>query len=218
MKKLFKKESEVEKHSKEHVELVYECVHKLNNLMESFYRNDYETLDKIVEEVSQLEHSADDVRRQMELEFYNGAFLPFDREDRILLAEQVDKVADMTEETAYGISLSRIEFPEKFEEDFTEFTESICSASWALKDCIEALDVDLRDAIRKAHAIERMEDVSDKIERRIIRKLYESYRNKEFGILRLIELKETTLRLGNIVDRAEDASDRVLILVAKRRG
>ena len=67
--------------------------------------------DKTVEEISRLEHDADEIRRKMEIEFFKGAFLPFDREDRIILAEQVDSVADMTQETAYGICLSRIKFP-----------------------------------------------------------------------------------------------------------
>ena len=58
----------------------------------------------------------------------------------------------------------------------------------------------------------------DIIERSIIKKLYQSYRDDEFGILRLIELKTMVTRLGNIVDRAEDASDRVPIIAAKRKG
>ena len=218
MKKLFKKESEVEKHSKEHVELVYECVHGLKKLMEFFYSNDFDSLDLEVEKISQLEHSADVIRRSMEMEFYDGAFLPFDREDRIILAELVDGVADMTQEAAYGISLSRIQFPEKFQEDFMEITQGVLNSVAILKDCIELLDVDLRATMLKAHELEEMEDAVDKIERRILRKLYDSYRNNEFGILRLLELKNTVLRLGNVVDRAEDASDRVLIMVAKRKG
>ncbi|MBP2046558.1 TIGR00153 family protein [Methanobacterium aggregans] len=218
MKKLFKKESEVEKHSKEHVELVYECVQGLKKLMEFFYSNDFDSLDGEVEKISQLEHSADIIRRNMEIEFYDGAFLPFDREDRIILAELVDGVADITQEAAYGIGLSRIQFPEKFQEDFMEITQGVLNSVAILKDCIELLDVDLRATILKAHELEEMEDAVDRIERRILRKLYDSYRNKEFGILTLLELKSAVLRLGNVVDRAEDASDRVLIIVAKRKG
>jgi len=218
MKKLFKKESEVEKHSKEHVELVYECVHGLKKLMESFYNNDFDSLDEEVEKISRLEHSADVIRRNMEMEFYDGAFLPFDREDRIILAELVDGVADMTQEAAYGISLSRIQFPNNFKEEFMELTQGVLNSVALLKDCIELLDVDLRATILKAHELEEMEDAVDKIERRTLRKLYDSYRNNEFDILKLLELKNTVLRLGNVVDRAEDASDRVLIMVAKRKG
>ena len=45
-----------------------------------------------------------------------------------------------------------------------------------------------------------------------------SYKNGEIDILTHIELKSTVLRLGNIADRAENASDRVPIIVAKRKG
>lgn len=218
MKKFFGKESLVEEHSRQHVELVYQCVYKLKELMPPFYKGDFELLDAKVIEMSILETQADEVRRIMEIEFYKGAFLPFDREDRIILAELVDNVADITQEAAYGISLSRITFPPEYQEDFDELVEEVINSISVLKDCIELLDVDLGKALKKAHEVEEREVAVDIIERKIIKKLYKSYRNDEFGILRLIELKKMVTRLGNIVDRAEDASDRVPIIAAKRRG
>lgn len=218
MKKFFGKESLVEEHSRQHVELVYQCVYKLKEIMLPFYKGDFELLDAKVIEMSIMETQADEVRRIMEIEFYKGAFLPFDREDRIILAELVDNVADITEEAAYGISLSRITFPPEYQEDFDELVEEVINSISVLKDCIELLDVDLGKALKKAHEVEEREVAVDIIERKIIKKLYKSYRNDEFGILRLIELKKMVTRLGNIVDRAEDASDRVPIIAAKRRG
>jgi uncharacterized protein len=218
MRKFFGKESQVEQHSHEHMELVYQCVHKLKEIMPPFYKGDFDLLDAKVIEMSILETQADEVRRVMELEFFKGAFLPFDREDRIILAELVDNVADMTQEAAYGISLSRITFPLEYQEDFDELVDSVIDSISVLKECIELLDVDLEKALNKAHEVEEREIAVDMIERRIIRKLYKSYRNDEFGILRLLELKKMVVRLGNIVDRAEDASDRVPIIAAKRKG
>lgn len=218
MKKFFGKESLVEEHSRQHVELVYQCVYKLKEIMLPFYKGDFELLDAKVIEMSIMETQADEVRRIMEIEFYKGAFLPFDREDRIILAELVDNVADITQEAAYGISLSRITFPPEYQEDFDELVEEVINSISVLKDCIELLDVDLGKALKKAHEVEEREVAVDIIERKIIKKLYKSYRNDEFGILRLIELKKMVTRLGNIVDRAEDASDRVPIIAAKRRG
>lgn len=218
MRKLFGKESKVEKNSQQHVELVFECVSKLKEIMPPFYKGDFETLDAKVIEMSILETKADEVRREMEIEFFHGAFLPFDREDRIILAELVDNVADMTQEAAYGISLSRITFPPEYQDDFDELVIEVIDSIAVLKDCIELLDVDLGKALKKAHQVEEREIKVDMIERRILKRLYQSYREDEFGILRLLELKKMVTRLGNIVDRAEDASDRVPIIAAKRRG
>ena len=198
--------------------MVYDCLKRLNELMEYFYNNEYDSVNKKVEEISKLEHVADEIRRKMEIEFFKGAFLPFDREDRIVLAEQVDSVADMTQETAYGICLSQIHFPETYKDDFSVLMDSIYNTVTALKKCIELLDEDLGDALKKAHEVERLEDAVDKIERRILKQLYLSYKNGEIDILTHIELKSTVLRLGNIADRAENASDRVPIIVAKRKG
>lgn len=218
MRNLFKRESKVEQYSKDHVEMVYESLNQLKILMEYFYNNEFDSIDKKVEKISELEHNADEIRRKMEIEFFNGAFLPFDREDRIILAEQVDSVADMTQETAFGICLSRINFPEDYKDDFSDLMDSIYSTVSALKKCIELLDEDLGEALTKAHEIEKLEDAVDKIERKILKRLYISYNNQEIDILTHIELKSTVLRLGNIADRAENASDRVPIIVAKRKG
>ncbi|MFZ0441801.1 MAG: TIGR00153 family protein [Methanobacterium sp.] len=218
MRNLFKRESVVEQYSKEHVELVYECLNQLRILMEYYYKNDFKFIDKKVEEISKLEHDADDIRRKMEIEFFKGAFLPFDREDRIILAEDVDSVADIIQETAFGICLARINFPSGYKEDFSELMVSIYETVTALKKCIELLDEDLGEALTKAHEVERLEDAVDKIERKILKRLYISYKNQEINILTQIELKSTVLRLGNIADRAENASDRVPIIVAKRKG
>ena len=218
MRNLFKRESKVEQYSKDHVEMVYECLNQLKMLMEYFYNNEFDSIDKKVEEISELEHNADEIRRKMEIEFFKGAFLPFDREDRIILAEQVDSVADITQETAFGICLSRIKFPEEYKDDFSDLINSIYHTVTALKKCIELLDEDLGEALTKAHEIEKLEDAVDKIERKILKRLYISYKNQEIDILTHIELKSTVLRIGNIADRAENASDRVPIIVAKRKG
>ena len=70
----------------------------------------------------------------------------------------------------------------------------------------------------KAHEVEEVEEKADVIERKIRKTIYQLYRDEKIGILTLMELNNIVLRLGNVVDRAEDASDRALIIAAKRRG
>ncbi|MCK9152200.1 TIGR00153 family protein [Methanobacterium alcaliphilum] len=218
MKKFFGRESKVEKYSKEHVDLVYECFQSLEELMLGFYTGNKHQINHFTKQIGILEHKADELRRKMEIEFYEGAFLPFDREDRIILAEMVDSVADGIESAAFEICLSKVEFPSAFEEDFKEMMDLTGKTILTLKECIAFLEEDLGKSIKKAHEIEDLEDQTDIVERRIIKKLYNSYRSKNIGILKLLELKESTKKIANITDRAEDASDRALIIAAKRRG
>lgn len=218
MNRFFGKETEVEKYSRLHVRLVYECAHKLKDAMAHFYSGDYDLMDREVEEISRYEHEADEIRRKMEVQFYHGAFLPFDREDRIVLAELVDSVADAAESSAYAISLGRIDFPSQFKEDFTELVDSSCETVSVLKESIELLEKDLSEALNKAHEVEKFEEKGDEIERQIIRKLYDSYKKSEIDLFTFIELKNITQKIGNIADRSENASDRIPIIVAKRKG
>jgi len=218
MVKLFGKESQVEKYGQTHVAIVFESIKKLKEVMSCFYVGNFKELDKKVDELSKLEHDADIIRRKMELEFYNGAFLPFDREDRIVLAELVDSVSDMAENTAFSISLSRLIFPTKGQGDFESFMDVIIETVSVLRECIEKLDVDMGDSIAKAHEVEDLEDKADVTERKIVKTLYQLYKEDKIDILTLMELKNIAVKMGNIVDRAENASDRALIIAAKRRG
>ncbi len=217
MKGFFGRESTVEKYSKLHVELVYRCTYKLKDVVEHFSEGKFDLMDREVEEITRIEHEADEIRRKMEVEFYHGAFLPFDREDRIVLAELVDSVADSAQSAGYAMSLGKVKFPKSFKEDFIELTDSSLETVSVLRDCIELLERDLSQALSKAHEVEEKEEDGDKIERKIIIKLYEAYRNEEIGILKFLELKNITEKIGNIADRAEDASDRVPIIAAKRK-
>jgi predicted phosphate transport protein (TIGR00153 family) len=218
MVKLFGKESKVEKYAQIHVEIVFESILKLKEVMACFYAGNFKELDKLVDELSKLEHDADIIRRKMEMEYYHGAFLPFDREDRIVLAEMVDSVSDMAEATGYSISLSRLVFPSKGRGDFESFMDIIIQSVSVLRECIEKLDENMGDAIAKAHEVEDLEDVADAMERKIIKTLYQLYHEEKIDILTLMELKNIAVKLGHIVDRAENASDRALIIAAKRRG
>jgi predicted phosphate transport protein (TIGR00153 family) len=65
--------------------------------------------------------------------------------------------------------------------------------------------------------VEELEDKADVIERKIRKTIYQLYRDEKIGILTLIELNNV-LTLGNVADRAEDASDRALIMAAERYG
>lgn len=218
MSSFFGKESEVEKYSKLHVQLVYGCAQKLKDVMIHFYQGNFDLVDKEVDEITEFEHEADEIRRKMEVQFYQGAFLPFDREDRITLAENVDAVADETQSAAYALSLGRIKFPEQFEEDFIRLVESSTQTVSVLKDAIELLEKDLSASLNKAHEVEEFEEDGDKIEREIVRKLYSAYKEGTIDLFTFLELKNITEKIGNIADRAENASDRIPIIVAKRKG
>ena len=52
MRNLFKRESKVEQYSKEHVDMVYESLNQLKILMEHFYNNEFDKVDKKVDEIS----------------------------------------------------------------------------------------------------------------------------------------------------------------------
>src|SRR5690606_7949279 len=109
----------------------------------AFYQGNFKRVSELTKEIAITEHEADEIRREMEIEFYEGAFLPFDREDRIMLVESIDKVADVIESTAFTVSLGQVSLPPEFRDDFRRMMETIKGTMEALIDCVELLEKDL---------------------------------------------------------------------------
>lgn len=106
----------------------------------------------------------------------------------------------MAESTGFSICLSRVDFPIKGKGDFEEFMDKIIETVSVLRECIESLDTDMGESIAKAHQVEDLEDDADIIERKITKTLYQLYKEDKIDILTLMELRDITKMLGNIVD------------------
>ncbi|MDI3476161.1 MAG: uncharacterized protein PWQ79_2164 [Thermococcaceae archaeon] len=209
------KENDVFKAINDHLTVVRETLVAFRALVESYTGGNLEDAKKFENEVNELEKKADGLRRGIELMLYEGAFLPANRGDYVRLSELIDQVADAAESAAHTIILAKPKVPGELKEEFLSLIDAGIKTYDILMESVKALNTDVDRAMGLAKAVEDAEEEADKVEYELKRKVFES---EEISTYAKLVWNQILTKIGDIADRAEDASDQVLLMSVKRRG
>lgn len=209
------KESSVFDAIEEHLKAVDEALEAFRGLVSAYLDGDMERAKELEERVSELESKADKLRRGIETMLYEGAFLPANRGDYVHLSEQIDQVADAAESAAHTLILAKPRVPVELKKEIMELVDSAIGTYRLLIDAVRALNSDVDKAIELSKAVEDAEESADKVEYEVKGKVYES---ETISTYAKIIWNQALTKIGDIADRAEDASDQVMLMAIKRRG
>ncbi|WP_297521785.1 TIGR00153 family protein [Thermococcus sp.] len=209
------KESDVFDAIEEHLKAVDESLEAFRGLVSAYLDGDMERAKELEERVSELESKADKLRRGIETMLYEGAFLPANRGDYVRLSELVDQVADAAESAAHTLILAKPRVPDELKKEIMELVDSAIGTYGLLIDAVRALNSDVDKAIELSKAVEDAEESADKVEYEVKGKVYES---ETISTYAKIIWNQALTKIGDIADRAEDASDQVMLMAIKRRG
>ena len=183
--------------------------------MRVYLEGDFERAKAFEREVDELESKADRLRRDIETMLYEGAFLPANRGDYVRLSELIDQVADAAESAAHTLILARPKVPAELKDEIMELVDSSVKSYKVLVEAVRALNRDVDKAIELAKAVEDSEEMADDVEYDVKGKVFESETVTTYA--KLI-WNQILTKIGDIADRAEDASDQVMLMAIKRRG
>jgi predicted phosphate transport protein (TIGR00153 family) len=113
-----------------HMESVSRCVHRLPDLCDALENKDYALIEKIANEISELEHMADVMKNDIRNHLPKSLFLPIDRGNLLDILSIQDRIADKVEDAAIIMMIKPLELLPVFKEEFKLF----------LKKNIEAFD------------------------------------------------------------------------------
>ncbi|MGC9384179.1 MAG: TIGR00153 family protein [Kosmotogaceae bacterium] len=208
-----RKEQEIIEHFKKHIKAVEETLDGLEQLLETYKKGDSDDLDRVNDIIHERESEADKIRRSMETEMYQGAFLPNFRGDFLGLVENFDRIANRAEGIADHIILTRIVIPDELIDDLVEQFRMSLKTYKSLKDGAEMLFEDLEQAAELVLRTEKLEHDEDSFERNLIKKVF----SMDLELAHKNQLRELVMSIGDIADLSEDCSDRIEIVVLKRR-
>ncbi|ASJ07964.1 TIGR00153 family protein [Thermococcus siculi] len=209
------KESSVFEAIENHLNVVNESLVAFRELMVAYLEGDFERARAFEREVDELESKADTLRRSIETMLYEGAFLPANRGDYVRLSELIDQVADAAESAAHTLILARPKVPEELKEEILNLVDSAIKTYAVLVEAVNALNSDVDRATELAKAVEDAEESADEVEYDVKGKVFESETVTTYAKL---VWNQILTKVGDIADRAEDASDQVMLMAIKRRG
>jgi len=206
-----KKEKEVEKLFLEHYSRVSEALANLKELIATYLKDDRKFKEASLA-VHQSEQAADAIKQDIEAKLYAGAFLPINRGDYIMLAEFIDRIANQAETTANLIVLTRPEIPDFLNNDLTLLLDKAIFSFEGFKGALENMNRDI-DAVKDSIArVVTFETEADRLEWETIKKLFKS----NIDLARKLHLRELVEDIAYISDLAEDAAERLGVMIVKR--
>jgi hypothetical protein len=208
-----RKEQEIIEHFKKHIKAVEETLDSLEQLLETYKKGDSDDLEKVNDIIHERESEADKIRRSMETEMYRGAFLSNFRGDFLGLVENFDRIANRAEGIADHIILTKIVIPDEIINDLIDQFKMSLKTYRSLKDGAEMLFEDLEQAAELVLRTEKLEHDEDSFERNLIKKVY----SMDLELAHKNQLRELVMSIGDIADLSEDCSDRIEIVVLKRK-
>ncbi|MFW6060098.1 MAG: TIGR00153 family protein [Phycisphaeraceae bacterium] len=199
-----------------HVDKVTDCVHKTRELVETFLAgSDSAQVERLAEEISALEHAADDVKHDIQNQLPRGLFLAVDRTRLLEIVGIQDNIADKAENLGALLTLKpHLTAPPGFEEQLRAFLEKNIAAFDQVRQIVHELDDLLETSFGGAEAervvelvqhVAELEHEADRMQHDMLKNLFtheDQLTHGEFylwtRILRQIsELSNLSERLAN---------------------
>ncbi len=210
------------KQLQEHMRAVFSCVSMLPPIFDALKKRETDQVFEFATEISECESKADRIKNEFRLHMPKTLFLPVDRRDLLALLNEQDGIADDVEKISQILTSRDMAVPKEIKTCLDELLEATMEISSKAKLMIEELDELVQvgfggrehdKVIEMIGGVRRSEHSIDQIQYRIKRALFavEDYLNPVSVVFwyQIIEI------IGNISDRAENMSDRLLLFLSK---
>lgn len=205
-----------------HITIAHKCTKRLMPFFEAVIDGDWDLASNIRDEISDFEHAADKLKREIRLNLPRGIFLPVERSDLLELITAQDKIANKAKDVA-GIVLGRkLDIPEPLRADFIIFVQRCIDAAKQAKQAINELDelletgfkgreLDLVDKmIRRVDKIEDDTDTQQIAIRAALLKV-----EKNYNPIDMIFLYKVIEGIGDIADHSERVAARLELMLSR---
>ncbi|HFB68217.1 MAG TPA: TIGR00153 family protein [Calditrichae bacterium] len=206
-----------------HMERVVKCVHRMQDLYDAHFQGDFEQVNKLAEEISELEHLADIAKNEIRNNLPRGLFLPVNRGDLLEILSLQDSIADKAEDVAILMTLKPLPQIEPLKEDMKNFMLKNIEAVEKTHDIIREMDELLESAfggteaekvIRMVEEVAFMEHEADIMQHKILKELFSMEETLSYSSFYLwINILQTMASLANL---AEKLANRVRMLLEVR--
>lgn len=207
----------------EHTQKVHETVAQVRPIIEAFLAEDYDEVARIYKQISDLEHEADEIKREIRNHLPKSLFLPVDRGDMLKYLKEQDAIADTAEDIAVLLTIRKTEVPPELHDDVLALTDQVITVSEQLVTAAQELEnlyeasFSGREAERVVELIEQVnhgEYEADKLQTEISRRVYDlEDRIDPVSIYFIMKLFRV---LGAIANHAENTGDSLRMMLTRK--
>lgn len=203
-----------------HMEKVNACISKLKPLYDAYLDKDYDRMEELAREISELEHAADLTKNQIRNNLPKGILLAVNRGDLLEILSLQDTLADRAEDIGVLMTLRKLKALKGLAEDIKVFLEKNIEAVHFVHQIIEEIDelVESSFSGKEAEKVGKMvehaaflEHEADLLQRALLKKLYNMDDTLPYpSFILWINILQAIASLSNI---SEKLSNRVRMLL-----
>ncbi|HCI29426.1 MAG TPA: TIGR00153 family protein [Fervidobacterium sp.] len=183
----------------------------LKVFFECFFSNECKRFSDAFDQVKQVEREADEIRRNIIAETYKGLFLPDMREIIHSLTEGIDRVVNKCESVSKILNYQKPYVPEQIREEMISQIDFGIRAAQSFTTAVRKSFDNIDEVHQYVLEVENHEHDEDMVEGAILKEIF----SLDLPLAEKLQLKELVINIGDIVDRTEDASDILEVLLLK---
>jgi predicted phosphate transport protein (TIGR00153 family) len=191
------------------MENVHMSVVSLDKAVKAFSEGNWKVLGRELENCSEYEQEADDIRRLMQRQLYTEGFLPFSREDYFNLSEAIDNIADQAEKASFWMSFRRIKLQKGMGSQLVDLSKKSLRTVERLKYIIDHIGPESKNIIAATQAVENERELAREVAKNLGKEIFSKDCTESYMLWELV------YRIMSVADTAEEASDRMITITIK---
>ena len=207
----------------EHAEKVKLTVMKMDDDVRAYCDGDAAKVEELYGEISSLEHDADSVKHTIREHLPSNLLMPVDRTDILTFLKQQDDIANSAEMVSQMLAMKMVKVPPQVKDVILKLEDEVLST---VEEHVAAAQqiTTLLDSAFSSKRVQEVQDIIDKVDAQkhnvdVIKfeamKLIYANEN-ELGCIGVYHLIELVKEIGWVAGHAENSSDRLRLIVAKR--
>ena len=204
------KEKKVERLLYQFLDAVEETLKKFKTTFEYYFENK-SMFDEMAFHVHEAEHTADGIKRKIEVLLYEGAFLSIFRGDYTQVIELIDKVANTAESVSDFLVIERPVFPKTIIPQLKKIIDEVVNTFVPLRELIRCFNKDMKGVLKCVEKVNDQEQEVDKLEWELLKDLFAL----DIELAQKIQVKTYITMTAKVSDLIEDVADRFGAMVIK---
>ena len=206
----------------EHMEKVRECTDILGKGLIKYYNGNYKGFSDLAKKVSEIEHEADMIKRNLRNHLPTSLFMPVDKGKFMWALREQDKILDHAENLVKMLDMRHTKIPKELQEVFISHLKLVMKTVDAMQDAVG----NIRDLVETSFVKREREQTKKyiykvhELEWKADQKKYEMTKGiynleKKLDPMDVYHLLKIADWVDDIADHAENVADWIRAMIAK---
>ena len=181
-------------------------------LLENYFEKNFQEVDKITNEISDLESQCDKIRREVERKIYQETLIPDLRGDVLGMLENLDKIPGQIQANAHSFNTEKPNVDEELNSNFLKLCDYASECISLLIDGSRNFFIDKKVTIEKCLQVSKVESRADKVSTELKNIIFS---NNDNGLATKVHLRYFVEIMDEVANLSEDVADRLIISSSK---